>query len=842
MARDSNVLVIGDWFVDAHWVVAPHRSDSASRPGRSFSLGLQGLDSTVRCLCGAGQVASLLELSDKESSGIGAYGAIYGIGSWHADDGALIQAMLDPDNCRGDNPNRLKNPTKTEGPLRLYSIGSNDAGTNRVMRIYRRTADDEYEQMDRIDWEIPLKEPCEERLDNALNGIANIGFVVIKDHGRGVINPGFIKRLRSKIDGPGCMQHWFVETKDWNAPWLSELPKDRVRLVLMPHEAAIKARLTSPSGEERRIHNWLLSDSVPTKRAMEFMQDSLLKRFPEAAILVMPSRNTLCGIIPHEPRGFVHRGERENNPEPFVPRASVLFAALFHHFAVDLANCPNAKGEKLPAWIGPVRQSIDFTDQWVHRESGRISNPQQWGGNDVRLGKTPPVRNPEEIGLSFDWDKVWRSHAHAFAAWPEMWSGKSEDRPQGYGVVQVKEELRLDLWRPMEVQGCITCVRLKRQMLEDLTLHFSEFMKGDRRTHQSFYICDDPGGGKSTMVRKLAEALDMKFLSFNITEMVRRNDLLGCFDTIVTTQAQEPDRPLLVFVDEINANLEGHSVYSAFLAPLEDGHYNRDGKTFQLTPCVWVFVGTEDFVDTGRGKAPTQINMPYRTALEGFIKATKGPTETIEKISDSAEKTKIREDRARKERDFISRLTVPPFILNAPTKLPASALKEAEYAIGADLDEEETLVRLGRHKTLLKLANSHLVQQGRALERVYIGAATIKRFFPDVEWLSIFVLEALACLPNEFTLRRITKLIERCNGVCRGVLLLKNFPEEFLANTVGKRWELLGNGFVKQTDVRMADLSKMEGERLNGPPRPGTSDYLVKVCTQIQKDRSWTFL
>jgi hypothetical protein len=48
----------------------------------------------------------------------------------------------------------------------------------------------------------------------------------------------------------------------------------------------------------------------------------------------------------------------------------------------------------------------------------------------------------------------------------------------------------------------------------------------------------------------------------------------------------------MVFVDEINAKLEGEHVFSAFLAPLEDGAYLRQGRKVSLRPCVWFFVGT----------------------------------------------------------------------------------------------------------------------------------------------------------------------------------------------------------------------------------------------------------
>jgi len=75
--------------------------------------------------------------------------------------------------------------------------------------------------------------------------------------------------------------------------------------------------------------------------------------------------------------------------------------------------------------------------------------------------------------------------------------------------------------------------------------------------------------------------------------MLSKNDILDCFDTIVTRKAQD-DQQLLVFFDEINACLNGHHVYDTFLAPLEDNVYVRGGKTFQIPPCAWLFAGTDN--------------------------------------------------------------------------------------------------------------------------------------------------------------------------------------------------------------------------------------------------------
>jgi hypothetical protein len=109
--------------------------------------------------------------------------------------------------------------------------------------------------------------------------------------------------------------------------------------------------------------------------------------------------------------------------------------------------------------------------------------------------------------------------------------------------------------------------------------------------------------------------------------MISKSDLLDCFDTIVTNQAQNRRQALLVFVDEINAKLDSQHVYDTFLAPLEEHVYVRAGKTFHIDPCVWVFAGTER------------------------------PTPQLESTRDKSDKAS----------DFESRLTLPPVDLKVGT-------------------------------------------------------------------------------------------------------------------------------------------------------------------------------
>ncbi len=173
------------------------------------------------------------------------------------------------------------------------------------------------------------------------------------------------------------------------------------------------------------------------------------------------------------------------------------------------------------------------------------------------------------------------------------------------GIISIGSELPyFDLTRAMvEVDGYACCGEKKRQEIGKLIRGIQSFLKTGEKHHISCMLTASPGSGKTFLVRRLAETSDLRFLPFNITQMTSRNDILEIFDSIVTTQAQDPNKPLLVFVDEINAKLAGDNVYSSFLAPIEDGVYIRGGKPFHIDPCIWVFSGTNEYAPSNHKKS-----------------------------------------------------------------------------------------------------------------------------------------------------------------------------------------------------------------------------------------------
>jgi len=727
--------------------------------------------------------------------------------------------MLDSADCSRDTPLSLRkfdSAVFDGGNLqRVFPLYNNiEVGTNRVIRKYERTREDSFRLVERNDWEVDLSEAvtaADEEVSlshltsmlGPTGSLKDMGAVVLKEQGHGVVSDRLIKTMTST--GLTKNAAWFVSTKEWCPNWFQSLPTCRgaagTQLLMIQPESAHKATYWELSAKEWKstktaipepkgeVSRWLYSDGTPTRRALLAIR-TLRARYSnlaEAAIAVLPSRTSMILSLPTDKQGnlLTYVGPRDPAPQELIPRSSVLFTALAYY---SLESQPDG-------WFQRMKKALFFADCWVAKEFERIAragasglpwsndvklasekDPNVWGttqqlsdliGDDpaksgkellvraanlIRVKQSIRTKRMEDVDEAFD---------QAFRLWPT-------GQQAGYGIIESSKSL--ELWRAeTEVDGCIACMRKKRGLLTELSHQLEVFDRPDSRRSQAFYIGDDPGGGKSTLVRKLAESHQMRFVSFNITEMVRRQDLLGYFDLIVTTQAQERDRSLLVFVDEINANLEGHSVYSSFLAPLEDGHYSRDGKAFQISPCVWVFVGTSD-IRSGSDLQHPSTSLILDTVHEdlggssrrandlwkAFLKTRKRLEQQLRRIPTNPD-----DDRARKVSDFNSRLTLPPFILNSD-------------ASNNTLSDREKL--------------GVLLQRGRGLERVYVGAHILKQLYPDVQTVSDRVLKAFAMLRNGSSLRELRHDLEQCNDVQRGRVRVANLPHRFLRRP-GHVWQ-----------------------------------------------------
>lgn len=164
-------LVVGDWFVDEHWVCGVHRSSASSRTGRSHLRALHSVSSTVRAFCGAGRSAQFLHYLYACSGLDKALCSLIGLGFWHRTDTKDLTSLFDP-RTPAQTPYRLTSP-ELVSPDGIELINMNDAlnmrdegfledehirwrdkreYTTRIIRIYTQGERDQI-VYDRLDWE-----------------------------------------------------------------------------------------------------------------------------------------------------------------------------------------------------------------------------------------------------------------------------------------------------------------------------------------------------------------------------------------------------------------------------------------------------------------------------------------------------------------------------------------------------------------------------------------------------------------------------------------------------------------------------------------------------------------
>jgi hypothetical protein len=83
-----------------------------------------------------------------------------------------------------------------------------------------------------------------------------------------------------------------------------------------------------------------------------------------------------------------------------------------------------------------------------------------------------------------------------------------------------------------------------------------------------------PGAGKTTLARQLAEAAGYQFYEVNVSRLQNTAALLAHFDQVASLSAARKNEKLtLLFLDEIDARLEGKRVFGMLLSALLEGVY-----------------------------------------------------------------------------------------------------------------------------------------------------------------------------------------------------------------------------------------------------------------------------
>jgi len=622
----GTVLVCGDWFVDENWLFGVHRSASSSRTGRAHLRALNPPGGgAVQAFCGAGRTAAFLHQMCSRT-----FGHVVGLGFWHKDDTDALTSLFDP--CAAAHiPYRLSLPA-LENPERISLVNMNDAlhadwdkhhssrkkrdeieYTTRIIRTYREVSRGvvEYERLDwepprgdkRIYWSDDKKEHMAGLIADAVQQKPPIVAVVLKDLLKGVASPQFVEWLADKFSRSSHTT-WYVSSKQWDPKWVKDLTKVNLRLFLVPQVAAQEAI------RRKLLSCWITPNGRLTEEALS-LAGGLVERSGAERVVVLPDSTSAVVYDPRAPAGSKDCVVQfERSPEEFpVPMggASIFFPAM-----VTCMHTPDP-----PALEDAVNLSLRVARDWTRSEARRVLDPISWSpdpstwSDAVTLKQLSSVLT-EEMSLSAlasSISQLGEVRTYRWATEQDDWTAALDFNRYGVIANAAEGKKQLQLWRStVEVEGYVCCETDKRRKLRALTQGIRAFAESPRY-HVSCMFLAPPGTGKTYLAQQLAAAAGLRFLPFNITQMRSKADLLECFETIVARQSKSPER-LIVFIDEVNADLDGAPVYGAFLAPMEDGAYVRNGLSYRINPCAWVFAGTDDPRRTLRGSRGNQRTPP----------------------------------------------------------------------------------------------------------------------------------------------------------------------------------------------------------------------------------------
>ncbi|HLP57671.1 MAG TPA: AAA family ATPase [Candidatus Deferrimicrobium sp.] len=550
--KNNNViLIIGDWMVDEYWFLVRHHSDISAHTGFvHYRLACDELD-TISGLCGAGHVARVLyELRAKNKDiNIEDY-KLVGLGKWHGDDqdiiGHLVHAGIQEGGeiCLAASAAfRLKRQTCKHNPdIKLISLDENSK-TIRVVRLYHQE-NGGIEQINRIDWE-PERQPMDNEEYNLkeMPNESEVKFIVVQDFQKGVVTRELIENI--KLRYPNA--RWFVRSKSQNPEWLNVISDNMEVFFIGPEIAAT----ISP------WDNWI-SNSRITDTSLKIIEK-------------LPGKNVILISNKHEvivrANDICITGKSENLPTPITELGwpSVFFASLVH------SSWPGGRGINEE----DIEKALKLADKF-----GNLIVPQ-------KSAPSKPEKKEQNITLSIS-KSEWNIEI-------KNWKQAKEN----LGLIEYKKdeddiELSLEVWRgSTQLPGYISCIEEKKEIIDRIGRHLRRFAISETPPRSlSIMLQADPGSGKTFLAKRLADVFGFSFLRYDVTQMINRDEMLDLFDTVATRQANIKSK-VLVFVDEINALLDGSHAFGAFLAPLEEGIYIRRGKYFSLKPCVWVFAGTK---------------------------------------------------------------------------------------------------------------------------------------------------------------------------------------------------------------------------------------------------------
>ncbi len=578
VSSPKDILIVGDWVVDEYWHLVTHHSDISSHIGFDHYRSIPRQQTTetevfLMDLCGAGHVSRIIRTiaGDEGRSNL----KMWGLGIWHPLDKRPIKNLLDGNGqCNLERAFLLPEEPRTLSDIdvKLINLKPVEGQTTRVVRLYHKTGSG-IEQLSRIDWEPPedtFKGPRLSQVSDELP--TRVDGIVLHDLCKGVVSERLIEDLHERYSTGGNNADWYVRTKQYKPPWLKTI-KSSLRLLLIGPEIL---NIKNP------WHAWQV------KNRLTYLGFKILDAMPITSLVLVSDFREIIALIDQQ-KVLTSRGVPDSDVDSLsqVGWSSAFFASLIY--------------EMLNSHGGVNADAIKTSVVKANEHRSRL------GG--ARIESDPPRYRLNSVKWKDEKEK-WEQSGSLMGILNEarhtaLCSGSSviDDKDsRSTNMESPDNKLRLETWRGCRaLPGYVACIREKIDVINKIGYYIRAFRGSDSGRSVSVLLQADPGTGKTYLAKRLAEVFRFRLVKWDITQMVQRSDLLSLFDSVATEQANHPKQRVLVFVDEINAMLAGNNVYGAFLAPLEEGAYVRQGNSFNLRPCVWIFAGT-GFDNTAQGE------------------------------------------------------------------------------------------------------------------------------------------------------------------------------------------------------------------------------------------------
>jgi hypothetical protein len=332
----------------------------------------------------------------------------------------------------------------------------------------------------------------------------------------------------------------------------------------------------------------------------------------------------------------------------------------------------------------------------------------------------------------------------------EIWRSWTESSEK-LGIVKGD---KFQVWRGEgAIKGYICPGGEKRDKINKLLRGISQFNDQKEPLVRPFncLLISRPGWGKSYLAESLASHFGMSYMGFSLAQMATTQDLIDCFDSICSHQNREKNKnKLLIFMDEVNSEIEGNLAMGLLLGPIWDGRFLRNGKLYLLSPAVWIFAST----------APVE-------SLTG--KGTKGS-------------------------DFISRLNGPIIRLDSLEKAN-DADKYGESAKKVVSNPDSRKDRSKAYGVMTKKTPPHI-----KTEQVYLGVSLLNRFWGPISRIEKKVLIMFHNLVPINGVRSLEFFALKFRDIKGGIIDRSNIPD-FEEIPELKRHIILPPGWGEDTDT-----------------------------------------